>query len=250
MIVGVSMIRDEADVIEQVLCHLFAEGIDHIIVADNLSTDGTSEILSDLSATRKLTVVPDPVVGYYQTLKMTALADRARLMGAEWILPFDADEVFYCPDGRLIADALSATDAEVVEVRGWDHIVRSSDDAPFSDWRRPHQQKLPKVAFRPYEGAWLHMGNHNVERPGRRSTEPLAYRHHQYRSLEQMTRKLRAGKAAYDASDVHQDHGTHWRVGGAKSDAELADEWASLCASDDLVYDPVPFRSGLPRLAA
>lgn len=250
MIVGISMVKDEADVIESVLRHLFAEGLDLILVADNLSTDGTSGILADLATEFPLSVIEDPVVGYYQALKTTALADRARLAGAEWILPFDADEVFYSPDGRSIADSLSDADAEVIEARGWDHIVRTSEHGPFSDWRRPHQQKFPKVAFRPYEGAWLHMGNHNVERPGRRTSEPLAYRHFQYRSLEQMTRKFRNGKAAYDASDVDKGHGTHWREGGAKTDDQLSKEWTDLCASDDLVYDPVPFRSGLPGIAA
>ncbi len=41
MIVGISMVRDEADVISFTLAHLAAEGIDHFIVADNGSSDAT-----------------------------------------------------------------------------------------------------------------------------------------------------------------------------------------------------------------
>ena len=45
MIIGVCMVRDEADVIGTVCAHLLAEGVDRLIVADNLSSDDTRDIL-------------------------------------------------------------------------------------------------------------------------------------------------------------------------------------------------------------
>ena len=56
-----------------------------------------------------------------------------------------------------------------------------------------------------------------------------------------MTRKLRNGRAAYEASTVHELHGTHWREGGLLSDDEMADKWDDLCGTDGLVFDPVPW---------
>ena len=66
-----------------------------------------------------------------------------------------------------------------------------------------------------------------------------------------MTRKLRQGKAAYDATDpatfVGANYrrgrfGTHWGIGGARTDDELASDWAALCAEPGLIDDPAPVR--------
>lgn len=238
MIVAVTMVRDEADVLAPILDNILAQGVDHIIAADNLSTDGTRAILE---ATPNLTVVDDDEPGYYQDVKMSKLARQACDMGAEWVLPFDADELWYGID-QPIADALSACDADVVMAAGWDHIVRQPQDTPFSPWRRPEYQTLSKVAFRANPAAELNMGNHDVRGCGpHRVGGVLAYRHFQYRSLPQMARKLRNGRAAYEASTVHELHGTHWREGGLLSDDELAAKWAALCSGSGLVFDPPPF---------
>ena len=252
MIVGICMVKNEQDVIDTVLRHLLAEGVDHLIVADNLSTDNTPHILNDLEACgAPITVIQDPVLAYVQDSKMSRLARRAYEADATWVLPFDADEIWYGVDPQTgepcrIADALSQVDDEIQVVRafGWDHLQRCDCEPflPFSEWRRKDPQKLAKVAFRAHPDARLHMGNHDVTLPGPSITGPLAFRHFQYRSLEQMTAKLRQGREAYEASDVHPMHGTHWRAGGLKSDAELAAEWAELCAEDGLVFDPAPIR--------
>lgn len=237
-VIAVTMVRDEADVIAPVLANLLAQGVDHIIAADNLSTDRTRDILE---ATPNMTVVEDNVLAYEQAAKMTRLARQAHDMGADWVLPFDADEVWYA-DGGNISDALSTVTADVVMAAGWDHIVRTPTDTPFSPWRRQQPQTLCKVAFRARPDVELNMGNHDV-RPAHltRVRGPLFYRHFQYRSLEQMTRKLRAGRAAYEASDVHPMHGTHWREGGLLSDDEMYAKWVGLCSEDGLVFDPAPF---------
>lgn len=250
MIVAVTMVRDEADVIDTVLRHLLASGVDHLIVADNLSTDATPHILNDLEACgAPITIVQDPELGYYQSRKMSRLSDMAAEMGATWVLPFDADEIWYGVDPQSgepcrISDALSLVedDVQVVRAPGWDHIQQDESEwsAPFSPMHRPQTQQLAKVAYRAQPGAVLHMGNHDVSIKGKDVIGPLAYRHFQYRSLKQMTTKLRNGRAAYEASDIHPLHGTHWRAGGLKSDDELAAEWADLCATPGLVFDPAP----------
>lgn len=251
MIVAVSMFKNEEDVAETVVRHLFAEGVDRVIVADNLSTDHTRDILDTIAEHYPLTVIDDPVLAYEQDVKMSRLARRAYEAGAEWVLPFDADEIWYGVDPQTgepcrIADALSQVDDEIQVVRafGWDHIARVGPHTSgvFSPWRRVETQKLAKVAFRAHPDARMHMGNHDVTLPGPSVIGPLAFRHFQYRSLEQMTTKLRQGREAYEASDVHPMHGTHWRAGGLKSDDELAVEWAELCSEDGLIFDPAPIR--------
>ena len=257
MIVGIAMVKNEQDVLDTVLRHLLAEGVGHLIVADNLSTDNTPHILNDLEACgAPITVIQDHVLAYVQDSKMSRLARRAYEAGATWVLPFDADEIWYGVDPQTgepcrIADALAQVDPEIQVVRapGWDHIVTAKgafraerNKNFFSHWRRLDPQKLAKVAFRAHPDARMHMGNHDVTLPGPSITGPLAFRHFQYRSLEQMTTKLRQGREAYEASDVHPMHGTHWRAGGLKSDDELAAEWAELCAESGLIFDPAPIR--------
>ena len=238
MIVAVTMVRDEADVISTTIAQLFAQGVDHVIAADNLSTDRTREILEGFG---NLTVVDDNEPGYYQAEKMTKLARQACDMGADWVLPFDADEIWYGIEGT-IAERLAGCDADVVMAAGWDHIVTSPGDQRFSPWRRPEYQTLSKVAFRACPTAELNMGNHDVRGAGPHYTSGvLEYRHFQYRSLAQMARKLRNGRAAYEASDVHHLHGVHWREGGLLTDDEMAEKWDALCATEGLVFDPPPF---------
>lgn len=272
-VIAVGMVKDENDIIEPVLRHLVAEGVDRVILYDNLSTDGTFDTLERLHREGlPLVVLEDTEVGYYQSRKTSRLAQLAFEQGADWVLPFDADEVWYSP-GSTIAEALGSVpdDVQVLKAAGWDHLVREGghefestegdgidcsvcheySDAtlhevgPFSPWRREQTQPMVKVAFRAHPNPLVDMGNHGVTLPGtqgRDTTGVLAYRHFQYRSLAQMTRKLRQGRAAYEATDLRPDQGLHWRAGGLKTDEELARDWALLCSEEGLVFDPAPLR--------
>ena len=64
----------------------------------------------------------------------------------------------------------------------------------------------------------------------------------QYRSLDQMARKVRQGKAALEAASMHAMHGTHWRELGALDDPELLARWRELSDEPDLIDDPAPYR--------
>ena len=250
MIVGISMVRDEADVIDTTLRHLLAHGVDHLIVADNLSRDATDTILREVALdTDRLTVIDDPELGYYQDRKMSALAVQAFEMGADWVLPFDADELWYPTHGGTLAEFFADCPADIIEARGWDHVATATDPpgpTPMHriQHRRPAQQVLPKVAFRACSEPYIHMGNHAVNRNGAESRcQGLSYRHFQYRSLGQLKSKIRNGVEAYEATDLHYQFGSHWRVLGAKSDAELAEVWRQMIAEPDLVFDPAPVKS-------
>ena len=242
MIYAVMMVRDEADVIWWTLEHLRREGIDKVIVADNGSVDETAQIVEQFDFAH---LIDDPEVGYYQDRKMTALARMAHQLGAEWVLPCDADEIFYA-HGQSVADFLRSRTEDVVMASVYDHIATYDDDPaienPFLriDHRRKYPQRMAKVAFRAHPDAKLHMGNHDVDRPGQRCGGLYA-RHYQYRSLDQMIRKLTNGREAYEASDLHPMYGTHWREGGARSWDEHRDEWEALATSPDLVVDPCPW---------
>ncbi len=252
---AVGMVRDEADIIETVVRHLIAQGVERILIADNLSTDGTSEILGRLARSYPVTVLADRLQEYYQAEKTTLLARAAARAGASWVVPFDADEIWLAPTGT-VAEWLAACDAEVVQAPTFNHVPTSADDASEVDpvrrlrWRKTQPNRLHKVAFRAHRRARLAYGNHGVSRSGRRTTG-LEIRHFPYRSEEQFVRKLRQGFAALNASDLTDEVGKHWRGLGTRDDAELRAAWQQLVETQNLpfewwvpskgiVEDPVP----------
>lgn len=231
MKVAVSMVRDEADIIGFTLAHLLDQ-VDHAIVADNLSVDSTRQILESFGD--RVTVIDDQDPGYWQSQKMTRLAHLAGDMGAEWVIPFDADEAWWLPD-------LDTIDADVVQGRPWVYVPQPDDpDDPNPltriTWRLPEPEPQNKVAFRYHPTAVLHMGQHDVDRPGSRMVG-AAVRHYQYRSLDQVRRKVRNGTDAYARTSLNRTYGTHWRE-LQERDADELEAWWLDYTSQPLVHEP------------
>jgi glycosyltransferase involved in cell wall biosynthesis len=220
------MVRDEDDVIESVIRHM-AKNVDAIVVADNMSTDLTRDILQVTQAVLgiPITILDDTEVGYTQSAKMTRLAGIAREQhNADWIVPFDADEIWYSPQER-IADFLEARPANemVVPANLYDHVCTGLDDPSVKDpvrrleWRRDYSAPLPKVACRWRKDMVIGMGNHDVAYRDNVGTSEhrMAIRHFPYRSPEQIVRKVRNGAEAYAATKLPAHFGAHWRQWGA-----------------------------------
>lgn len=250
---AVMMVRDEADVIEGTLRHM-ADEVDHVIVADNLSTDETPDILHALADELPLTLLEDPDPAYEQSRKMSALAAAAADQGATWIVPADADEVWYGPDRLSVV--LRQAKRDVVTARLFNHFPSAVDPAgkdPFDTiiWRQPHPAPLPKVAFRWEPGAIVHQGNHGVTLSDSRSEDlGLEIRHFPYRSPEQFIRKARNGAAAYAATNLPEHEGAHWR-GYGRILAERGEDalrevferyfWALSPADEGWTPSPAPY---------
>ncbi len=254
--IAVSMVRNELDVIDGCVRHMAGE-VDALIVADNGSTDGTRDVLDQLAGELPLTVLDDPDPAYYQSAKMTALADRAGAAGATWVVPFDADEVWYSPHGP-IRDALALAAGNVAPAVLYNHWGTAVDPAgadPFRTmrWRDAKPGTLPKVAFRWRPGATIHQGNHGVDIPGpvHRAEGVLQLRHFPYRSAAQFVSKARQGAAAYRATTLPTSMGAHWRLYGQVLDEHgpeaLEDHyrryfWRLVPVDAGMVEDPAPYR--------
>ena len=103
------MVRDEADIIEAMIQHHLAQGVDLIIATDNGSVDGTREILEAHRSAGHLVLHDDPVHMKQQHSTVTSMAREAYTdHQADWVINADADE-FWVPvnDAITLHEALS-----------------------------------------------------------------------------------------------------------------------------------------------
>ncbi len=127
MIFAVMMVRNERDVLPVSLRYHLDSGIDHILVADNGSTDGTTAILEEFAATNRVHVFARPGP-FHQADTTTELAREAFLRGARWVLPIDADEFWHVPNGRLRDVLEDASDTGALEVQVVNFVQRREQE--------------------------------------------------------------------------------------------------------------------------
>jgi hypothetical protein len=239
---AVTMVRDELDILPYTLEHLVFEGVDGIIVADNLSNDGTWDWLSDHEASFECEFVltRDLERGFYQARKMTRLAHQAFDRGADWVIPFDADELWFGRDRLAATFAAAPRFADGLSATLYNHFLSSLDPSavtqpnPFLRFvhRDPAPASLAKVAVRRRPDVAIEQGNHGAHGEGLFEIveSDLTIAHLPYRSFEQFRRKVVNGAAAYRATTLSETMGRHWRNYG-----QLLDEGGDEALRD--VYE-------------
>lgn len=227
------MVKDEMDIIPYTIKHMQSQ-VDMLIVLDDCSTDGTFEFLLDQLDMEVISSEHFGRDGYYQSEKMTDLANHAReTFNATWVVPFDADELWTSPWGTIkeVCEANEDTYG-ILTAALYDHMVTGFSSAnlqnptKYMEYRRVNPLPLPKIACRAEVSLIIDQGNHNARYcvPARRTDEaPLVVHHYPYRSVEQFIRKARNGAAAYAKTDLPEDVGAHWRGWGKLADEQLAE---------------------------
>lgn len=223
---AVTMVKNELDVLPQVLDHLEAQGVARILVADNGSSDGTAEMLVERSRHGRVMVATDREPAYYQAVKMSLLARAAWRGGADWVVPFDADE-FWFGRGVPLVEALRGTEGEIVTASIYNIFPRADGTVALD----PVPARLTKVAFRSHPFTQVSQGNHTVLRPTLAPPvlpPPLRIAHYPWRSLGQLRRKVTGGTKAYAATDMGDTMGGHWRRADALDDDGLRHLWEAI----------------------
>jgi glycosyltransferase involved in cell wall biosynthesis len=227
------MTHDEVDIVESSFRHMLAEGVDLILVADQ-STDGTREILWALGT--KVLVWPHDDETNRQVEVMNSLVRMAsRNYGADWVIPFDADEYPYSPDGRTLRESLSAVPASIDKLYTTRYL--------HNDWntRRFTPERLPKVVFRPVDGVTVDVGNHDCSLSGG-VFGWLESRELQYRGFDHFLRKSADRIARLPESERAKGSGTHHERLRGMTEEQLRAEFDALLALPS-VYDPIPSRT-------
>jgi Glycosyl transferase family 2 len=239
VIAVISASLDEADVIECWVRHHLAEGVDLILVVDGPSKDGTRGILDSLrKETGKVEFVVDPSDVFYQRQQMTKMAAMAGSMGADWIIPADADEFWVATSGRTLAEELTDCPHEKLIAPVYHHVTWES---------RWAQTKIPKVAFRYRDGVEVETGNHGVNIPG--GVEGvLAVHELMFRGFEHFCDKTASRRRTIDPEVAASGGGNqHMRTGGLDREG-MEREWGTYTGAPR-VGDPIPTRTDVrPRV--
>ena len=201
--------RDEADVLDAQLAFHLNAGVDFVIATDNLSVDGTTEILESYARQGYLHLIREESEYLHQAEWVTRMARLAASeFGADWVISSDADE-FWWPRGESLKDVLESIPARYGIVRALlRHFVprpdedaffaermtvRMSTSAPINDPRSLFRPNL-KVVHRADPNVTVSIGTQRlIESPfvPLRGWYPIEFFHFPVRSLEQCERKYR-----------------------------------------------------------
>jgi glycosyltransferase involved in cell wall biosynthesis len=119
---GISIVRNEVDIIELNILHHLSLGLDEILIVDNGSSDGTDRVLQQLGTNGRIKWSRN-AGPYRQPEIFTELAREAYRRGADWVLPIDADE-FWDATNRDLREVLERSNAGALRVQIVNFIQR------------------------------------------------------------------------------------------------------------------------------
>lgn len=219
MIIAVSSVLDEAGIIAETVNYLVAQGVERLIISDGGSTDGTPDILTGLDRVQ-FEWQDGP---FDQGAEITRLTRMAFAQGAEWVIPFDADE-FWCG-----IEGLRDLPTNITQVYApmYQHVDR--------EYRHLYHKPLPKVAFRPTADCTVAWGNHTVDVPGQ-AIMGLSVREWQYRDFAHFVDKIDKARKLHASWAIPEQYGSHMR---ALFNVDLEATWRAM-QQVPTVHDPIP----------
>lgn len=224
------LVRDEEEILEANMRYHLEQGIDHIIVTDNLSSDRSREIIQSFVSQGVATYLLEDSDAYSQSRWVTRMARMAcEIFHADWVVHSDADE-FWMPVGHqnLATFFSRCQEWNIIEARRHDFVCVQDETVnckPVPFWERMTYRKTvslnplgnplpPKVAHRPAANAVVADGNHavsGIETP-RKLKEGLEILHFPLRSRSQYINKIRVGgRALKNNTELPLNVGATWR---------------------------------------
>jgi len=249
-LVGVSMVRNEADVIESHVRHNLTI-LDALTIVDHGSLDGTSEILSNLQREGlALRILRDASPGFFQAERMTATVREALAReDADFAFALDADEFIKAGSRAKLEASLSEIPADAHAALRWLTYVPTTFERETqrveplqlrqrlrNEWQLSHKSVVGR-SFVKRSAQYLVSGNHLVDdlkfpKPPLHvllAQDVAALAHCPVRSRTQLERKIILGHLAHRATRPgNEQQALHWqelfcylRDGGSLDDVDL-----------------------------
>ncbi len=216
MLVGFSLVKNEADIIEPFVRHNL-QYLDFLVIGDNGSSDNTRSILLALQAEGlPIAVFDDPIFAYSQSQKMTRIARRLHLsLRPDFLFPLDADEFLAAGSREEMLRALSDIPERGIGLVPWVSHVISPEDASAGSIDPPRSIRFKRRFEHPQyfkvviRGDWdgelgfiIDQGSHDVSAlPGctveRRILRDVKLAHFPVRTSDQLATKAILGWMAY-----------------------------------------------------
>jgi hypothetical protein len=221
------LVRDEADIVSSNIDFHFDRGVDFIIATDNLSVDGTTDLLRAYEKHGVLHYIHETDDDYNQSHWVTTMARLACAeFAADWVINNDADEFWYPELGDLkqVLNAIPPS-CHCVAAKRVNFLPRPMAEGEFfagtmivRDLQslNPLGEPLPgKVCHRAFADIEVEQGNHSVRRNGHAlvaEPAPITILHFPMRSYRQFENKIVKGGAAYERNTrLPREIGSTWR---------------------------------------
>ena len=206
-IVMTILVRNEEDVIGENLEYHLNNGVDHFIITDHHSTDGTRDILREYERRGVAEVRVENSIEHHQAQWVTEMARKAHeKYDATWVINNDADE-FWIPQKGNLKEFFGTVPQDVykMHISRFDFFYKSSKDIKFYDAMlfREFVRRWTKCCHRAAPDIVVEVGNHDANSQIKISqeykaseTNDLIIFHYPVRTAERYKKKMIEGTAA------------------------------------------------------
>jgi hypothetical protein len=211
------VVRDEIDIIGQNIDFHRRMGIEHFVVTDNGSVDGTRDVLADFKRRmgESIVVIDDAEPAHRQSARVERMIRVAKQkFRPRWIIASDADEFWYPASGRYDSEI----DGRKNILNCYWHNFLPRPDVPWQQFtdvgEMPGYHGRMSKAFCLARGLMgMYSGNHesrSIPHIAARS-ENIGVYHYPVRSYEQLERKVVQGHRAAVKASFETSAAWHWR---------------------------------------
>lgn len=217
------MVRDEADIVEAMVDHHLAQGVDLLIVTDNGSIDGTTDILQRYADAGVIDLRHNPHHNKRQGEAVTRMArDAVTLHGADWVINADTDEFWVPVDrsltlkqafeniptdlGSFVVPVIDMTGTPAASGTGFERLIyRDQRSVDHLLTIGLHAHATPDSVHVGDPNVEVSQGNHFVNIESQGEPDPafaIEVLHFPWRSFEQFYRKVDNSGRAYAESGL------------------------------------------------